>query len=429
MLVRKHVFFVEKRHSHKREKNSVLFPYLCIFAAQKISSGAQAYDTLITSTLTSPDMKGGGIFPTGDKVLEKGTYYLIEEAAPTGYRKNDQAVKVIVDDTGVYADAGTSGDGVTVLRGAGSILKSMLQFAADDHVDTTLHDIKAVLQTGSLTGNSLTWNSIDESSWDDALHLNYKNGNAALEYGSRDGSQPALEVDEGWGRLSIRQCFKHDDSVNSDLKTDLGTKDLTNLFSGTCTVRMTNYKDGTGYLRISKTVTGGGDTQREFSFTVTLTDVRGNPLSGSYSYSGSKSGTIQSGDQITLKHNESVTIQLPPATRYTVTEAPADGYTTTATGDTGIIYADKTSQADFVNDMPVSPTPSPSPCPTPSEQPDVPEGTGSAGTPTSPPVSGLPETGDPSLTWLWALLCAACVGGLFLTFRDVFSHKSKNSRK
>lgn len=162
---------------------------------------------------------------------------------------------------------------------------------------------------------------------------------------------------------------------------------------------------------------------------MTLTDVRGNPLSGSYSYSGSKSGTIQSGDQITLKHNESVTIQLPSATRYTVTEAPADGYTTTATGDAGIIYADKTSQADFVNDMPVSPTPSPSPCPTLSEQPDVPEGTGSAGTPTSPPVSGLPETGDPSLTWLWALLCAACVGGLFLTFRDVFSHKSKNSRK
>lgn len=183
-------FFVEKRHSHKREKNSVLFPYLCIFAAQKISNGAQAYDTLITSTLTTPDMKGCGIFPTGDKVLEKRTYYLIEEAAPTGYRKNDQAVKVIVDDTGVYADAGTSGDGITVLRGAGSILKSMLQFAADDHVDTTLHDIKAVLQTGSLTGNSLTWNSIDESSWDDALHLNYKNGNAALEYGSRDGSQP-----------------------------------------------------------------------------------------------------------------------------------------------------------------------------------------------------------------------------------------------
>ena len=74
---------------------------------------------------------------------ERGEYYLFETSGLNGYVKNDTAIHIIVDNTGVYADAGNADDGVSVLKGVGSIVKSMVQFATDDNVDTTLNTIKA----------------------------------------------------------------------------------------------------------------------------------------------------------------------------------------------------------------------------------------------------------------------------------------------
>lgn len=98
-------------------------------------------------------------------------------------------------------------------------------------------------------------------------------------------------------------------------------------------------------LTISKTVQGDlGELEREFSFQVFFNAI------GSYDYSGSKSGTIESGGIITLKHGEEVVIHgLPVGTEYQVIEIEAneDGYETSATGDEGTILGD--TQAAFVN--------------------------------------------------------------------------------
>ena len=79
--------------------------------------------------------------------IPAGEYYLIETKAPSGYDENRTLIPVIVDNTGVYVNAGTANDGVSVRRGVGSIVHSMLQFAAGDDIDATLHDIKATLVT------------------------------------------------------------------------------------------------------------------------------------------------------------------------------------------------------------------------------------------------------------------------------------------
>ena len=105
-----------------------------------------------------------------------------------------------------------------------------------------------------------------------------------------------------------------------------------------------------GSLTISKTVTGGGDRAKEFTFTVTLKDKAGAELTGSFSYDGAKEGTISSGGTITLRHGQSVTITgLPVGTQYTVTEAKADGYTTTSSGETGTIPNGSSADAAFSN--------------------------------------------------------------------------------
>lgn len=107
-----------------------------------INSGAESYDTVTTANLKKPDswleLEGAGVFPSNGKNLKEGTYYLVETKAPDGYEINPVAVKVIVDETGVYADAGTADDGVSVQRGVGRLMRSMLQFAANDDIDATL---------------------------------------------------------------------------------------------------------------------------------------------------------------------------------------------------------------------------------------------------------------------------------------------------
>ena len=307
-----------------------------------VKEGAKPYDSLKTSD-EAAYMKGGGMFPTGNKDLENGEYYLIETSAPGGYKLNDTAVHIVIDNTGVYANAGASDDGVTVLRGVGSIMRSMVQFAADDDVDTTLHDIKAALATNvEYSGSTITSEPAD---WDDAAkvkHLQYDNGWGLLDYGLYDATVKGtvddltLATKEGWSKLLIRQCYKHDETVDASLKTNLGDQDITNLFSGTVTVRVANEK--TGNLKISKAVTGGSaPAEAKFTFKVTVIDGK-TPVSGTYkTKTGNDEGKVDLDEagtaEVTLKASESLTIlDLPEGASYTVEEVdiPA-GFTPTVT--------------------------------------------------------------------------------------------------
>lgn len=112
----------------------------------------------------------------------------------------------------------------------------------------------------------------------------------------------------------------------------------------------------TGSLFIKKTVGGSGDKEKGFHFTVSLKDENGNALPGSYSYSGSKEGTVIDGATVILRHDQSVTIVgLPENARYKVVEqeANADGYVTTlesgAGSDEGVITAGETRSVHFHN--------------------------------------------------------------------------------
>ena len=101
-----------------------------------------------------------------------------------------------------------------------------------------------------------------------------------------------------------------------------------------------------GSLTVSKTVSGNlADKDQYFTFKVIFN------ADGSYSYTGSKSGTVSSGGTIKLKHGESVTITgLPEGTKYTVTESEASGYTVKSSNETGTIAGDSTITASFENE-------------------------------------------------------------------------------
>lgn len=141
----------------------------------------------------------------------------------------------------------------------------------------------------------------------------------------------------------------------------------------------------TGSLTISKIVTGtAGEKDKLFTFTVTI------GASGSYSYTGSKTGTITSGGTLQLKHGESITISgIPEGTSYAVVESDNSGYEVTKTGDTGTIAADTTAKAAFMNKKDAAPI-------TPPDKPGDPD---------------TPKTGDDSNIALWiSLLLTSFIG-------------------
>ena len=92
-----------------------------------------------------------------------------------------------------------------------------------------------------------------------------------------------------------------------------------------------------GSLTVKKTVVGG-DSQREFGFTVALTDGDGEPVSGTFG-KGEHAVTFADGKaNFTLKDGgEKIISGLPVGTHYTVTEDAAEGYATTAEGAEGAV--------------------------------------------------------------------------------------------
>ena len=115
-------------------------------------------------------------------------------------------------------------------------------------------------------------------------------------------------------------------------------------------VVFTNTRE-TGSLKVSKEVVSStaSDKQTAFTFTVTLGD---NTINGTTGATGDDYGVafLNGVATFTLKDGESKTIQnLPTEITYTVTEAAADGFITTKTGETGTISRETESEAEFTN--------------------------------------------------------------------------------
>lgn len=105
-----------------------------------------------------------------------------------------------------------------------------------------------------------------------------------------------------------------------------------------------------GSLMVKKTVTGSGDTEREWTFRITLNTL----LNGQYGDLYFTNGIAE----CKLKHGGvALATGLPAGTAYMAEELEAnkDGYTTMSSGDMGFILANATVTVEFVNDIPFDP--------------------------------------------------------------------------
>ncbi len=236
------------------------------------------YDTLTTRSVANPvKLEGAGIFPytsDGKEPLVKGTYYLKEVSAPQGFLLNDTLTKVIVDDYGVHADAGTPDDGVSTFVGVGSLLKSLGQFGAEGDIDNTLTWIKGQRQTsdGTLDGNdNLSWNN-DAKGGEDEVHLKYGANGRVYQYGpTKEGEPYRLKTETGWLRMGITQDVLGDTNAKG-ARADLRGMNLNALFTGATCVRVANKREAsfevTKSVVVPKGLTGKPDAGFTFKFTV-----------------------------------------------------------------------------------------------------------------------------------------------------------------
>lgn len=310
-----------------------------------IKPGAEPYDTVKANDATYPyEIKGTACFPldsVNHKPLIKGTYYLRESVSPDGHEINNTITKVIVDDSGVYVDAGEKGDGVLSVSGPGSPIASLAQFGSPDSIDNTLTHIKGKLQSavvdadGNLTwGQKSTAEGVTPSLENDLMHMRYdkttQGTKTILRYvedgGDRNGQLATIFADTGINRMAL---YQDDDATNG---TDLGTLQLNHLFTTATAVQYTDRR--VARLQVTKTVTADSGLTaptKDFTFKFTLPDSEKGYEAHVFDANGKAVGnsfTLKNGDTHSIKAGETIRVyDLKRGDKYSVSELTTKGET------------------------------------------------------------------------------------------------------
>lgn len=311
-----------------------------------IKAGATPYDTVQANGMTYPyDIEGAACFPldsTNHAPLIKGTYYLRESVSPDGHEINNTITKVIVDDSGVYVDAGEENDGVRSMSGPGSLIASLAQFGSPDSIDNTLTHIKGKLQsaTGLDAKGNLTWGQtstakgVTPSLADNLMHMRYdkttQGAKTVLRYvedgGDRNGQLATIFADTGINRMAL---YQDDDAING---TDLGTLQLNHLFTTATAVQYTDCR--VAPLQVTKTVTAdtgltaptkdANNKDLTFTFKFTLPESQKGYEAHVFDASGNAVGNsfkLRNGDTHSIKAGETIRVYgLKKGASYSVSE-------------------------------------------------------------------------------------------------------------
>ena len=314
-----------------------------------IKPGATPYDTVQANGMTYPyEIEGAACFPLNSvnhAPLTNGTYYLRESMSPDGYEMNSTITKVIVDDSGVYVDAGEENDGVRSMSGPGSLIASLAQFGSPDSIDNTLTHIKGKLQSavvdasGSLTwGQTSTAKGVTPTLADGLMHMRYdkttQGTKTVLRYVEdgepRDGQLATIYADTGINRMALYQ----DDDANG---TDLGTLQLNHLFTTATAVQYTDRR--VARLQVTKTVTAddgltaptkdASNNDLTFTFKFTLPESQKGYEAHVFDASGEAVGdsfVLKNGGTHSIKAGETIRVyDLKKGDGYSVSELTTKG--------------------------------------------------------------------------------------------------------
>lgn len=332
----KHYLNVQKLDDNNDPVNGVTFALykkddlLVTDTTWSVIGSATPYDTVTT------DENGKAQFPSKGHVLAEGQYYLVENSAPEGYKVNATAVPILVDDEhGVMADAGTPNDGVAVTVAEGHLVPTMTPFATADDIDRTLTNITTTRMEAK-SGWDPTLEKAEPTQTVDLMldteSFEKDHPVQTLRYipVNEENESLSWRTETGWLWFHIKQTPIADNDPDKNLKTNLGDRDLTRLFTGETTVTVTDQRIGS--LAVTKNVVVVDDTSSDrldpdasYRVTVTLSQD-GNPINDAVACEDSahelQSVRFDNGEAVlSLNAGQTITFpDLPAGTAWTVEE-------------------------------------------------------------------------------------------------------------
>ncbi|MCC8135668.1 MAG: LPXTG cell wall anchor domain-containing protein [Ruminococcus sp.] len=247
-----------------------------IYPVEVETTSPEGTQTSAVSGMTYDTSEGGtAVF---DQLTET-TYYVREISAPEGFILNPAETMVLVTGDTIYANAGTSDNGVTVARAAGYIVATLDQMAAVGDIDNTLSWVYTTMHINTSQSNTFDFDYYDSSSanWYDLLtsdettqqhaYLTYdedeSRNDSLFDYvinqdrANAEGNTGTLRLytDEGWSYLEIYQDTEyHNEREASGESTSYSYTSLdepiTNLFSRTVYIQVTNKKTEVSFVKI-----------------------------------------------------------------------------------------------------------------------------------------------------------------------------------
>ena len=220
-----------------------------------LTSDAEPIQTCVTKDTDYPyPMDGSCMFgmKASGVTFGNGTYYIKEIEAPSGYTINNTLAKVLINDKGIYADAGTEDDGISTVTHIGTMNQSMYQFASNRDINRTLSDLTIAQKRCS------TEACVTNEQWADSgksVKVSWKT-KKSLD-GTHDVSGYWLTDESnmtdngfanttGWTTVGITQT--DDEDIPQELRNGKGVKfqlqdgDLAHLFTGATIVRVTDQR-------------------------------------------------------------------------------------------------------------------------------------------------------------------------------------------
>ena len=157
----------------------------------------------------------------------------------------------------------------------------------------------------------------------------------------------AIDEVEGYGFTSVLYV---NDAASADKTVTLAANAVNT------ELRLDNfYAAEFSTLTLTKTVKGESGSKTSFSFRITLTDDKGQPITERFPYTGTMdgaaplNGVITSGSTVALRDGGSITVQLPLGVHYEVEEQELEGYVLVSSeGEKGVIEKGG-AKAAFVN--------------------------------------------------------------------------------